>query len=109
MIAQEASQLLGTHSTSELKAVILVSLMRDNEEITEDVTLAEKTFGLGTCGLKGKTKRSKPLPMQSQATDVSRELLSLHEAVESSFYGLHVNGKSFVASICYETKHATEQ
>ena len=63
----------------------------------------KKTFGPDVGGLKGKTTRSKSLPTQSRATDVPRELLSLHEEVETSLDGLHMNGKLFIKPISHET------
>ena len=69
-IAHKASQALGTHSTSDFKAAIRVNLTRDNKATTEDVALFENAFGLDISGFKGKTTRSKPLPAQSQATDI---------------------------------------
>ena len=45
--------------------------------------------------------------MQSQAIYIPRELLSLHEEVDMSLDGLHVNGKFFMASIYYEIHFRT--
>ena len=61
-----------------------MSLMRDDELATKDVALAENTFETNVGGLKEKTKRSKPLSMQSQEVEIPRELLFLYEKVETS-------------------------
>ena len=78
-----------------------MNLTRDNEVTTKEVTLVEKTFGPDIGGLKGMTTRSKPLHIQSQEIDILRELLSLHEDVESFLDGLHVNGKLFATPISH--------
>ena len=80
-----------------------MSLMRDNEVITEGFALAEKNFGLDIGGLKGMSTRSKSLPMQSKVTEILRDLLSIHEEMEASLDGLNVSGKLFVTSISHET------
>ena len=77
-VTRKASQTLGTHLANDFNTVIRMNLMRDNEVTTEDVELAEKTFRPDIGELKGKVKRSRPLPIQSQAIDMSRGLLSLH-------------------------------
>ena len=102
-ISRKTSQALSTISSSDFKATIRMSLTRGITVTTEDVALAEKTFGPDIGGLKGKTTRSKPLPMQSQAIGVPRELLSFHEEVETSLDGLRVNGQFFTTSISHET------
>ena len=79
-----------------------MNLTRDNKLKNEDVALDENTFGLDIGGLKGKTTRFKPLPMQSQITFIPQELLYLHEKAETSLNGLHANGKLFIASISHE-------
>ena len=71
-------QALGTYSANDFKVTIRMNLTGDNEVTTEDVELAEKTFRPDIGELKGKVKRSRPLPIQSQAIDMSRGLLSLH-------------------------------
>ena len=90
-IACKASRALGTHSVSDFTAVMRMNLTCDNEATTEDVSLTKKTFGPGIGGIKGMTTRSKPLPTQSQAMCIPRELLSTHEDLETSLDGLHVN------------------
>ena len=83
-IARKVSQALGTCSASDFKASIRMNLTRDNTVTTDDVSFAEKTFGLDIGRLKGNTMRSKLLPTQNQAISIPRELLSLHEEVETS-------------------------
>ena len=65
--------------------------------------MAENIYVPDIGGLKGKSTTFKPLPMQSQAIDVLRDLLSLHEEVEMSLDGLYVNENFFGASISHET------
>ena len=73
-----------------------MSLMRDNKETTEDARLTEKNFVLDIGLLKGVATRSTPFPTQSHGIDITRELLSLHEEVETSLDRLHVSGHFFV-------------
>ena len=77
--------------------------MRDNKETTEDARLTEKNFVLDIGLLKGVATRSTPFPTQSHGIDITRELLSLHEEVETSLDRLHVSGKFLVTSVSHET------
>ena len=101
-VARNASQALCTHSVSDFKAAVRMSLMRDNKVTTEDVALTEKTFGPDVGGLKGMTTRSKPLLTQSQVMGIPRELLSLYEEAQTSLDGSCVNGKLLATSISHE-------
>ena len=104
-VDQKSSKALGTHAENDFKAVICVSLTRDNEVTIEDVELAENTFGPDSGRLKGNTTRSKPLLTQSRAIGITRELLHLHEEVEMCLDTSYVSGKLLETSISHEMHH----
>ena len=83
-----------------------MNIMRDNEVTTEDSTLAEKTFGPDIGRLKGKTEQSRQFPVQIHVVVIPRELLSLHEEMETSLDGCFVNGQLFITSISCEMHHS---
>ena len=84
-----------------------MNVTRDNEATTKEVALAENTFRTDVGGLKGMTKRSKTLPMQSQTINIPQDSLYLHEEVEVSLDRLHVNEKCLVTSMYYQICHRT--
>ena len=106
-ISRKSSQALGTCSTNDFKAVIRMNLMRDDEVTTDEVSLAEKTFGPEISGLKGNNVRSRTFPMKNQVMDVPRELLSLYEKIEKSLDGCFANGQLLMTSISHKTCYGT--
>ena len=58
---------------SDLKAIIRMNLIKNNEVSTEDVNLAEKAFGPDVNAIKGKITRSKPTPVMNSKIEIPKE------------------------------------
>eukprot|EP00957_Ditylum_brightwellii_P068591 5207507-Ditylum_brightwellii.AAC.1 len=54
---------MGTPTVEDLKAMLHMNLIRNNEITTEDVNLATRAFGPDIGATKGKTTCSKPTPV----------------------------------------------
>ena len=50
--------------------MLRMNLIRNSEITTEDIKLTEKTFGPNVGAIKGKTTRSKPNPVFSDAIEI---------------------------------------
>ena len=99
---RKSSQALGMLTANYATASTRTSLTRGSVAMTEDVTLSEKTAGPDIGGLKGKTIRSRPSPVQRQVIDIPQELLSLREDVEMPLSRCCANGQMLANSISSE-------
>ena len=75
--ARRVMQAIGSLTTTDLKSMLLMNLIKDSEITSEDVNLAEKVFGLDIGALKGKTTRTTSPPVKSQVIETLDELLML--------------------------------
>ena len=66
---------LGTPTIGDLKAMIRMNLIKNNNVTTEDVHLATKVYGPDAGAIKGKTTRQKPIPVTSNIIKIPKELL----------------------------------
>ena len=110
--AHKARQLyyaLGTPSVDDLKAMIRMNLIRNNEVTTEDVKLAIKAFGPDVAGIKGKTTRRKPIPVIDNKIEIPEELLEVQRDVVLSIDGMTVNTLKFLTTISHDIQYRTAQ
>ena len=63
-------QVLAMLSVHELESAIRINLIRNNEINSEDVNSEDKAFGSDLGGLKSKTARSRPKPVQNNSIDI---------------------------------------
>jgi len=97
--ARDLFHALGTPSIQDFKAIIRINAIRDNPVTTEDIELAEKIFGPDIGMLKGKTTRTKPIPVVSNRIDIPRELINAQREVVLCIDGFKVNNQPFLATI----------
>ena len=99
--ARKLMQALGTPTTTDLKAMLRMNLIRNCDVKTEDVNLAEKVYGPDLGNIKGKSTRNKPAPITSDLIEIPDELLRVQEDVTLSMDGLTVNGLNFLTAISH--------
>ena len=58
-----------------------MNLIRNNTVTTEDIQLAEKTYGSDLGGIKSKSTRSNPLPVKNQVITMPDDLLQVNEEI----------------------------
>jgi hypothetical protein len=97
--AHQLYDALGAPTVNDLKATIIMNLIRNNTVSTADVNLAAKTFGADVSNIKGKTTRRRPTPVTSNIIEVPDELLELQKDVVISIDGLTVNSLKFLTTI----------
>ena len=107
--ARDLYHALGTPSTTDLKAMIRMNLIRNNQVTNADIDLAEKIFGPDVATIKGKATRRKPIPVVEDLIDIPDELISVQEDVTLAMDGLTVNSLKFLSTISlnlyYRTAH----
>eukprot|EP00957_Ditylum_brightwellii_P021123 1592475-Ditylum_brightwellii.AAC.1 len=68
--ARKLLEALGSPSVPDLKAMIHMSLIKDNQVTTEDINLAIKAYGPNMGKIKGKTTRTKPIHITSNLIEL---------------------------------------
>ena len=107
--ARKLYEAMGTPTVEDLKAMIRMNLIKNNEVTTDDVNLATRAFGPDIGAIKGKTTRSKPTPVTSNMIEIPRELVSVQENVTLSIDGLKVNSLDFLTTISHDIFYRTAQ
>ena len=107
--ARKLYEAMGTPTVTDLKSMIRMNLIRNNEVTTGDVNLAEKSFGPDVGSIKGKTTRTKPTPVTSNLIEIPSELISIHEDVTISMDGLTVNALKFLTTTSHDIYYRTSQ
>eukprot|EP00957_Ditylum_brightwellii_P077364 5878570-Ditylum_brightwellii.AAC.1 len=87
-VTRKTLEALGTPSIQDLKAMIQMNLICDNEVTTKGVDPAEQAFGPDLGAIKGKTTRQRPNPINNNRIEIPEELILLHEEVTISINGL---------------------
>jgi hypothetical protein len=100
---------MGTPTVDDLKAMIRTNLIKNNVVTTDDVNLATKAYGPDVGPLKGKTTRSKPLPVTSNIMEIPGELLEVQQDLTMSMDGLTVNSLKFLSTRSHDLYYRTAQ
>ena len=99
--ARKAYQAAGTPTAWDFKNLIRMDLVKDNKITTEDINLAEKVYGPDIGSLKGKSARSKPVPVVDNAIEIPDELININKELKLSTDRLSVNSLDFaITNIC---------
>ena len=107
--ARELLHAMGTPTVDDLKAMIRMNLIRNNQVTTDDVNLAEKVYGPDIGSIKGKTTRSKPTPVETNIIEIPDELLEVQKDITMSMDGLMVNSLHFLSTIAHDIYYRTTQ
>ena len=110
--AQDVKRLqnaLGIPSYKDLKAIITMNLIKDNEISHDDINLAETVFGKSTWEIKGKTIRQNKKHENTENINIPQELIYKNKDLELSIDTKYVNGLLFLTSISHELYYRTAQ
>ena len=102
-------QAIGSPTTTDLKSMLRMNLIKNSEITSEDVNLAEKVFGPDVGALKGKTTRTTSPPIKSQVIEIPDELLKLQEEITLRIDSIYVNGLRFLTTIAHDLYYRTAQ
>jgi hypothetical protein len=99
-----------TPRVEDLKAIIRMDLIRNNQVTTAGVNLATKAYGpdIGTI-IKAKSTRSRPAPVTSNLVEIPGELLEVQKDVIISIDGMTVNSLKFLTTILHQLFYQTAQ
>eukprot|EP00957_Ditylum_brightwellii_P019398 1463098-Ditylum_brightwellii.AAC.1 len=86
-----------------------MNLIKDNQVTTKNVNLAIKAYDPDMGTIKGKTTRTKPIPVTSNLIKLPDELVRMSEDVILSIDGMKVNSLNFLTSISHEIYYRTAQ
>ena len=101
--AKQAQDLLaalrGSPSVADLKAAVAMNAIANLPVTTKDINLAEKIFGKDIGTLKGKSTRTKPPPVVSDAIEIPPELCDARDTWELAMDIMFVNNVPYMTSI----------
>ena len=107
--ARKLYEAMGTPTVDDLKAMIRMNLIRNNEVTTDDINLATKAYGPDIGAIKGKTTRSRTTPVTSSKIEIPEELINVQKEVALSIDGLNVNSLNFSTTISQDIYYRTAQ
>ena len=100
--AREARRLyhtVGAPSVEKLRMVIKMNTIRNCPVTMENITMADKIFGLDIATLKGKSTRTKPELIVSDEIEVPEEIYTINRSVEPCIDIMFVNQMPMLTSI----------
>ena len=107
--ARDLYHAIGTPSIQDFKAVIRMNTIGNNPVTTKDIVLAEKIFGADVGSLKGKTTRTRPVPVVEDTIEIPRILISSQQNITLCIDGMKVNGLVFLTTISRNLYYRTAQ
>ena len=107
--AKKLYKAMGTPTVDDLKAMIRMNLIRNNEVTTDDINLATRAYGPDIGALKGKTTRSKTTPVTNNKIEIPEELINVQKDVALSIDGSNVNSLDFLTTISHDIYYRTAQ
>ena len=105
--AQKVFKVLGTLTVPNLKTVIRINLIKDNEIIFNDLDSEEKAFSQDTGSLKGKTICSNPEVVLDQNVEILEELLNINKDLTLSINRITINRLKFLTIISHNIYYRT--
>ena len=105
--ARKLSQAIGNPSTKDFRALIQMNLIRNCPVTEEDIKIAEKVFGKDITTLKGKSVRTKPVPVVTDYVSVPKALMKKHRNVELCADIMFIQGLPFLTTISKKIKYRT--
>jgi len=108
-VARKLYHNIGTPSIRDFKAIIRMNAIQNCPVTTEDIEIAEQVYGKDIGSLKGKTVRSKPLPVIKDYVTIPKELVIKHENIELAMDIMFVNNIPFLTTISKHIMYRTAQ
>ena len=108
-VARKLYHNVGTPSIRDFKAIIRMNAIQNCPVTSEDIEIAEQVFGKDIGSLKGKTVRSKPLPVIKDYVNIPKELMIRHENIELAMDMMFVNKIPFLTTISKHIMYRTAQ
>ena len=100
---------MGTPTLDDQKSMIQTNLIKNNKVTTYYVNLTIESYGTDVGKIKGKTKRSRPMPVFSNIVDISKDLMEAQQDLAVSMNGLTVHSLKFLSTISHELEYRTAQ
>ena len=98
---------LGMLSYRDLKAIITLKMIKDNQISPEDINLAETVFGKSMGEIKGKIIRHNRKHEDNDTIDIPEELIHKNKHLEVCIYTMYVTGLLFLTSTSHELYYRT--
>ena len=92
---------MGKPLVDDLKSMIRLNLIKNNEVTTDDINAAIEEFCLNIAEIKDKRTRRKPEPVVNNIIELPHELININQDVTLSIYGMTVNFLKFLLKISY--------
>ena len=97
--ARTLYRILGCPTTEHLRQFIRQNLAQDNPVTVTDVNNAEKIFGPDVGTLKGKSTRSKPVPIKEDVVAIPKEITEQYTKLVLHFDLMFINGLPLLTCI----------
>jgi hypothetical protein len=81
-----------------------MSIIKNCPAMTEDVNIADKTFGPVASSLKRKSTRCKPKPVRTDLIEIPKELMMKHQQIELRMDGKPVNDCGTLTAVDHAIK-----
>ena len=83
---------LGMPSYKDIKTIITMSLIKDNEITHKDIDLAETIYGKSIGEVKGKTTRTNTKYQKNESIEIPEELIYKNRDIELRIDKMYANG-----------------
>jgi hypothetical protein len=97
--ARKLYHIIGCPTTENFKALLRQNIIKNCPVTVEDVNIAERIFGPDIGTLKGKSTRTKPIPVKSDLIEIPPELKKLHKNLTLCMDIMFVNGMPMLTGI----------
>ena len=108
-LARKLYHNIGTPSIADFKAIIRMNAISNCPITIEDINIAEHIYGKDIGSLKGKTVRSKPVPVIRDYVVIPKELIMKHEQIELAIDLMFLHKIPFLTSISKNIMYRTAQ
>ena len=106
-VAKKLYYALGNPSIPDFKNILRSNLIQNCPVNVKDVMNCEMIYGPDVYTLKGKSTRSKPLPIVLDYVEIPRELKAKHEYVKLCADVMYIQGITFLVTVSKRLKFIT--
>ena len=105
--ARKLYQTIGTPSVKDFKALLRMNVIQNCPVTEKDVDIAEKVFGKDITTLKGKSVRTRPVPVVQDYIGIPPELKQQHREVDLCADIMFIQGLAFLTTISKRITYRT--